>query len=570
MSDSEGGVPVEVDDVDTSPVATPGEILVVDDVPANLIALEAALAPLRRNIVAAGSGEEALARLLERDFALLLLDVNMPGMDGFETARLVRSRERTQHLPIIFLTAHAHDQALRAYQLGAVDFLTKPFVPEVLLAKASVFVALHERTEQLAIARMERQFETRQREYETAALRRERDREQEAKNALARANDALAEANDALEQADHRKDTFIAILAHELRNPLAPIRSCIDLIKEDRTRPLTDKMVEILDRQAGVLARLVDDLLDLSRIKRDKVELRPDRVDLVDLVEAAISTSRPTIDERGHSLVFDAPSERIATVADVVRVVQVLCNLLNNAARYTPRGGRIEVACGRADDGAFVRVRDNGIGIPRELQATIFDMFVQERVQSDGSGGLGLGLALAKRLVEMHHGTITVESDGRGHGTSFEVRLPRADSPDSLIVRTRTRDFPDVVPASRPMKTVVVDDNQDALELLRALLEANGMEVVPASDGPSAVSLIREHQPDAAVVDLGLPGLDGYGVVERLRSECPDLKTRFIALTGYGDPADRERAKRAGFHCHLVKPATVEALLACLRSDKPS
>lgn len=496
----------------------------------------------------------------------------MPGMDGFETARLVRSRERTQHLPIIFLTAHAHDEAsmLRAYELGAVDFLTKPFLAEVLRAKASVFVALHERTAQLALARMERQFETRQREYETAALRRERDREQEAKNALARANDALAEANDALEEADRRKDTFIAILAHELRNPLAPIRSCIDLVKADRSRPLTDKMTDILDRQASVLARLVDDLLDLSRIKRDKVELRPERVDLVDVVEAAITTSRPSIDERRHSLVFDAPTGRITVVVDTVRLVQVLCNLLNNAARYTPRGGRIEVACGIADGLAFVRVRDNGIGIPSELQCTIFDMFVQERVRSDGSGGLGLGLALAKRLVEMHHGTITVDSDGRGHNTAFEVSLPRADSPDAIAVRTRTRDFPDVVPEARPMKTVVVDDNRDALELLRALLEANGIDVMPATDGPTAVSLICGHRPDVAVVDLGLPGLDGYGVVEAVRAECPDLQTRFVALTGYGDHADRERTKRAGFHCHLVKPATIEALLACLRSDKPA
>ncbi|HEX5064165.1 MAG TPA: response regulator, partial [Kofleriaceae bacterium] len=240
------------------------KILVVDDTPANLVAAEAALAPLERPIVMAQSGEEALGHLLDQDFALALLDVHMPNIDGYELARMIRSRERTEHMPIIFITAHAHDEAsvLRAYDLGAVDFLFRPVIPAVLRAKASVLVTLQERNVELANERVER------------------DREQAAHQELARLNRALAEY-------DRRKDSFIAILAHELRNPLASLRTCVDLIRAAPTQPLTPRQITALDRQTNVLMRLVEDLLDVSRIKADKIELRPELVDLVGLVEAA-------------------------------------------------------------------------------------------------------------------------------------------------------------------------------------------------------------------------------------------------------------------------------------------
>ncbi len=370
------------DDVAPQPIATVRHILAIDDTPANLTAIEAALSSLGRRVVTAGSGEAALRHLLAEDFALILLDVQMPSMDGFETARLIRSRPRCAHVPIIFMTAHDQDSSsvLRAYALGAVDFLFKPVLPDVLRAKASVFVTLQDRTEQLASEQIERSFESRRRQYETEALRRERDRELAAKQELSHVNEALAES-------DKRKDSFIAILAHELRNPLAPIRSCIDLVRADPERRITEKMLDILDRQAGVLARLVDDLLDMSRIKADKIELRPERIDLFEIVESAVTTSKPLISERSHTVILDAPPSRIEVIADSIRIGQVLSNLLNNAARYTPRGGRIEISCGRADGMAFVRVTDNGVGIPIELQESIFNMFVQERVASDGSGG---------------------------------------------------------------------------------------------------------------------------------------------------------------------------------------
>lgn len=561
----DNAIPVELDEVDTRPIVSIRQILVVDDTPANLWHVELALAPLDRPIVTARSGREALERLEGQEFALVLLDVDMPGMDGYETARWIRSRDRTQHLPIIFTTSKDRDEsaALRAYALGAVDFLVKPIIPEVLRAKASVFVTLQERTEQLAAIRLERDFDSRRRDYETAALRRERDAEQAAKQGLARLNEALAEM-------DRRKDSFIAILAHELRNPLAPVRTCVDLIREEPEKPLSPKLLEILDRQTSVLSRLVDDLLDLSRIKADKIELRPEPLDLLDVVEAAIITTQPALEERGHTLNLEAPSTPIEVVADSVRLTQVLCNLMANASRYTPPGGHILVECGIDDEDACVRVIDNGIGIPPELQETIFHMFVQERVRSDGSGGLGLGLALSRRLMDMHHGTIAVSSGGRDRGSTFEVRLPLADSPEALVARPRTQEIASVPEPTRDpamIRTVVIDDNDDARELLSDLLRAKGYEVLAASDGLTGYAMIREHRPDIALVDLGLPGLDGVSVAEKLRTECPDLKTRLVALTGYGDRSDQERTRRAGFHAHLVKPATAAAIFACVASQ---
>ena len=558
-------IPVELDEVDTRPIVGIRQILVVDDTPANLWHVELALAPLERPIVTARSGREALERLEQQEFALVLLDVDMPGMDGYETARWIRSREGTKHLPIIFTTSKDRDEsaALRAYALGAVDFLVKPIIPEVLRAKASVFVTLQERTEQLAAIRLERDFESRRRDYETAALRRERDAEQAANQELARLNEALAEM-------DRRKDSFIAILAHELRNPLAPVRTSVDLIRAEPDKPLSPKLLEILDRQTSVLSRLVDDLLDLSRIKADKIELRPESLDLLDVVEAAIISTQPGLEERGHTLTLEGASQPIAVVADSIRLTQVVCNLLNNASRYTPPGGHIVVECATDADSAVVRVIDNGIGIPPELQETIFHMFVQERVRSDGSGGLGLGLALSRRLIEMHRGSISAKSDGRDRGSTFEIRLPLAGSSLSLGARPRTQEIASVPDPTRDpasIRTVVIDDNEDARELLADLLRAKGYEVLSAGDGLAGYALIREHRPDIALVDLGLPGLDGCSVAEKLRSECPDLKTRLVALTGYGDRSDHERTKRAGFHAHLVKPATAAAIFACVTSQ---
>jgi signal transduction histidine kinase len=425
-ADDVSAVPTVVDEYDTRPIATRQQILIVDDVPANLVALEAALAPLKRAVITASSGAQALAALLDHEFALVLLDVQMPEMDGFETATLIRARDRTKHLPIIFVTAHDHDPAtiLRAYQLGAVDFLLKPIEPAILLAKATVFVSLQERTEELATERLERELEAARKDYETTTLRRQMEREQAAIRELA--------------EIDRRKNSFLAIVGHELRAPLAPMRSAIDLIQANPEPALVARAVGALDRQTKLLARLVEDLLDLARINANKIELRPEPIDLRTVIETALETCRPAIDQRRHEIVVELPPQPVAVVVDQVRVVQVITNLIGNAARYTDRGGRLSVVCRCEGATASVTVVDSGIGIPAELLPKIFEMFVQERVRSDGSGGLGLGLALARQLVKMHHGTITAASPGRGKGSTFEVRLPLASTDAVAVSRTRS------------------------------------------------------------------------------------------------------------------------------------
>jgi CheY-like chemotaxis protein len=256
----------------------------------------------------------------------------------------------------------------------------------------------------------------------------------------------------------------------------------------------------------------------------------------------------------------------VPVTVDSLRVVQVLSNLLNNAARYTQPNGRIEIACGATESHAFITIKDNGIGIPQDLLPTIFDMFVQERVRSDGSGGLGLGLALAKHLVTLHGGMIEAASGGRGCGSAFRVEFPLAGSEQSLRPRTRTNELDPLAITDAPhkMRVVIVDDNEDARELVAHMLQRSGHEVQLAHDGPSGLHRILEYRPDVALIDIGLPGMNGLDVVRALRERSPVLKTRYVAYTGYCGPEAIEQASQAGFHDHLVKPATIDAVMRCL------
>jgi signal transduction histidine kinase len=549
--------PPPEDDLVTRRVRIRHKILVVDDRRENLFAAEVALSGLGAMIVPALSGDEALRHMLEADYSLVLLDVQMPNMDGYETAQFIRSRARTQHVPIIFLTAHDAEPRgiMRAYELGAVDFLQKPFAPEILRAKIQVLLALQERTEEVGRLRLQHEHEIERQRIQAEHLA----RESEARHQLAQLNDQLAEN-------DHRKNEFLAILAHELRNPLAPLRALFDLAKQTAGAPMSARMLEIGDRQLTLLARLVDDLLDISRITANKVELRPETMDLRELIEVAITTSRPRIADRRHTLTTTIPDTPVRVTLDSLRMVQVISNLLNNAARYTPSGGRIEVICTADDRHAEVAVTDNGIGIPPELLPTIFDMFVQERVRSDGSGGLGLGLALAKHLVALHGGALVAESPGRGQGSTFRIAVPLADTEGALRPRKRTRDMEPLTldPGPRTMRIVVVDDNEDARELVAHMLVSAGHDVRIAHDGPTGLATILEHRPDAALIDIGLPGMTGLDVVKALRARCPDLRTRLVAFTGYCGPDSVARATAAGFHDHLVKPVTLDAIVRCL------
>jgi len=548
------------------------DILVVDDVPANVTAVEAALAPLGRRLVTARSGAEALARLLEEDFALILLDVQMPTMDGYECAKLIRARERSRRIPIIFITAHRHEEedVLRAYQLGAVDFLFKPIHADVLRAKAQVFVELQDRTcelaqkaEELRLAQLrehERLLDAQRRRLEAEALQREMEQQRRQSEELARLNDQLA-------VADRRKDEFLAILAHELRNPLAPIQTSLELVRRNPERPVPPRVLEILERQFRHVTRLVDDLLDISRITAGKIELRKEPLSLAEIVEQAVVASKPTVDAKRHALIVDAPVDDTVVLGDPVRLVQVISNILNNAAKYTDAGGRIELSWSHGADGSIVRISDNGRGIAPELLARIFDMFVQERAGSDGAGGLGLGLALVRRLVELHGGTVAARSPGRGGGSTFEIHLPACDDQPARERHTGRMAAIAPAPAVRVMRAVVVDDNPDLRELVADLLTSYGHEVRTASDGPTGLALIQEHRPDVALVDIGLPGLDGYGLARAIRAELPDLQVRLVAMTGYGQDHDRARALEAGFDVHIVKPASAATILHALGED---
>jgi two-component system, sensor histidine kinase len=515
------------------------DILVVDDVPANLVAMEVALEPLSQRIVTATSGTEALGKLLDGKFAVILLDVQMPEMDGYETARWIRSRDKMRHLPIIFLTAHSHDDedVLRAYKLGAVDFLFKPLNPEVLRAKTSVFVEL---------ARVQ------------ASDRERALREQRAEIE----NEALRVANEQLALADRRKNEFLAVLGHELRNPLAPIRTVVDLLTHASDKPPSARLLEIVDRQLGHMTRLVDDLLDVSRISSGKLELRKQRVRFAEIIDEAVTLCRPLVDARQHRLSIVGDDGDLLVDGDRTRLVQVLANLLSNAARYTPERGAIELSWGTDDGHVFARVADNGIGIAPQVIDRVFDMFVQEGAGVDGNAGLGLGLALAYQLTKLHDGTLTAASPGRGHGSVFELRLPAAEGALTSSGAPRSE-----VITVRPLRAIVIDDDHDVRELTAELLAAYGHQVLTAHDGPSGLELICTYRPDVALVDLGLPGLDGCALARAFRERCPDGKTRLVAMTGFGQDSDRRRARESGFDRHVVKPVGRAVLLAALGID---
>ena len=528
------------------------DILVVDDNETNLIAIEAALSRLGRNLVTARSGVEALARLLEQDFSLIILDVAMPGMDGFETARLVRSRARNRATPIIFVTGMSwqDDEILRGYELGAFDFLIKPIRPEVLRAKASVFITLQERTIELH----EKAEELRA----SQARAHERELQMQRKRFEA---ESLERQMKQMEEDDRRKDEFLAILAHELRNPLQPLQTAVELIEHEATKPVPERVRGIIRRQVNHIGRLVDDLLDVARFQTGKLELRREVVPLSSIVEEAVSATRHSAEARHHNVNVHGAREPVHVYGDPVRLIQVLCNLLSNAIKYTDAGGTIAIRFGASGDRGFVRVTDNGRGITPDLLPKIFDMFVQERTTPDGGGGLGLGLGLARRLVELHHGTIHAMSDGSGKGATFEVRLPLADEATldkHAIARTQSE------PISRPLRAVVVDDAADLRELVADLLRMKGHDVMTVEDGPSALAMIKRERPDVALIDIGLPDMDGYEVARTLRRDLPNEKLRLIAMTGYGQAADRAHALDAGFDAHIVKPASAEKIMRAL------
>jgi len=372
---------------------------------------------------------------------------------------------------------------------------------------------------------------------------------------------AQREAEEALRDADRRKDDFLATLAHELRNPLAPICNSLHILGlAQDLDPAVAKIREVMERQTNHLVRLVDDLLEVSRITQGKIELRTELVELASVIRSAIETSRPMIDFGGHQLAISLPPNPVTVEADPMRLAQVFSNLLNNAAKYTPPGGQIWLSASVEVGTALVEVRDNGNGIPSDMLPRIFEKFTQlDSPSSLPHGGLGIGLALARSLVEMHGGQITASSEGIGQGSRFTVRLP-------LAVHASPPALPESAPALQraPVTTrhfLVVDDTRDSAYILSRLLEVLGNRVSTANSGLQALEVARAEQPDVVISDIAMAEMDGYELAGRLRQEPSLQHTVLVALTGYGTAADRERTRAAGFVHHLVKPVSMESLV---------
>lgn len=662
-------------------------ILVVDDRADKLLAMEALLADLDENVVCVSSGRDALRQLLERDFAVVLLDVNMPGMDGFETAALIRQRPRSQHVPIIFMTAGSDEaQALQGYSLGAVDYILTPIVPEVLRTKVKVFVELFGLTEQLKQQAEQRVALVEERAARAAAeaagrrmallaeagksMARSLDldstvaaifsllvpdladsmvlrlslpggdvvriHDRHAAQTEARVGAALSESMDRaarsvatqlvrraggvegavagvvcpllargtvfgvlavmsgearapydpdgvaliedlclraaiaidncllhreIRQRDVRKDQFVAMLAHELRNPLGAITSALGVLEivGEMNGP-ADQAYAVIKRQLQSLTQLVDDLLDVNRVSTGKITLTRSVVNLSDSVARCVEMFRTTGRTDGYTISIETQDTWV--YADPTRLDQILSNLVGNALKYTPRGGGIDIRVATEGEDGVVEVEDSGMGMSPEVLARAFDLFFQgDRTPERAQGGLGVGLTLVRQLVELHGGRVEAASAGHGRGSRFTVRLPRRTGWAGEEERAP-------VPAPTPGRSriLVVEDNKDARDMLRVLLTLAGHEVREASDGPSGIEMAEATAPDIVFVDVGLPGMDGYEVARRLRAKRRSQDLFLVALTGYGQPGDRRSALQAGFDTHIVKPIDPNHLAAVVAS----
>jgi signal transduction histidine kinase/DNA-binding response OmpR family regulator len=687
----------------------PVNILVVDDMPEKILSIEATLEELGQNLVKAYSGREALRCLLKDEFAVILLDVNMPEMDGFETAALIRERKRSEHTPIIFVTAFNDEvQMAKGYSLGAVDFISTPLDPEVLRTKVRVFVDLYQKTEtirQQAAHRVQLAREQAARQVAEKAMRRYA-LLAEASRLLSRSLDfddtlaslhrtmipALADAcqlvlydtnkeiwfarvpsSDAsdskissshsrVEQVDprlaesvadavesghaqsidpdsvhnapdlgpkkkwnsvivvpliardtalgaivcclarrqfepadlalienlagraataldnaqlfqtirdgeRRKDEFLAMLGHELRNPLAAITNAGELTKLlEPTDETFDESLDIIRQQAALMKRLVDDLLDVSRITSGRVQLQKSMIDAAEIIQRVAEAHEVLFSSRGHILELELPRQRTVLEADPYRLEQILSNLLVNAAKYTDAGGKIWFGARREGDEVVFRVKDTGIGIGPDLLPNVFDLFAQaNRSLHRAEGGLGIGLTIVRGLTELHGGRVSVHSQGFGHGAEFVVSLPAtAESAKPIPVTPAAQ--PHIAGQSR--RVLVVEDQPALSRVTVALLQKMGHEVRSAADGPEALLAVREYNPEVVLLDIGLPGMDGYEVARCLRSEMGDDAPLLVAMTGYSQHEVNRHARKAEFDHHLVKPADMGVLRELLTQTK--
>ena len=550
-------------DVSSATEIAPVNILLVDDQPGRLLTYRAILEPLGERLVEASSGTEALQRLMDEEFAVILLDVNMPGMDGFETASLIHQHPRFEKTPIIFVTAvNVTDMdRLRGYKLGAVDYVMVPVIPEILRGKVLVLAELFRKRRELQLA--------------NRALQVEKARELESLNAsLRKANAELAARNmdlrteigerslaeERLRDADRRKDEFLATLAHELRNPLAPLLNALN-IRRLSAPDADDPLQSLMERQLALLVRLIDDLLDVARITRGKLVLRRHPTTLEEVLRLAIETATPLLEYGHHPLQLRLPTQAVPLHVDGARLSQVFANLLNNAAKYSNPGSEIVLLASAEEDSIEVQVRDQGIGLSGEQQQEIFELFTQaDNAIERARGGLGIGLTLVRHLVEMHGGEVWAVSQGLDHGSEFHVRLPR-EPEMALPPSPPAAPIAEAPPAlCGNHRALVVDDNRDAADTLAMMLELMGLQVRRLYGPQDVEAEFAAFAPDVVFLDVGMPGRSGYDVAEALRAMPMGNNVLLVAVTGWGQPEDRRRTQAAGFDQHLVKPPELHAI----------
>jgi PAS domain S-box-containing protein len=628
-------------------------ILLVDDQPARLVTYEAILATLPVRTVSTSSGNEALQQLLKQEFAAILLDVNMPDMDGFEVARLIRGHPRLERTPIIFVTGFevsALDQ-LKGYEVGAIDYISVPIVPEILRSKVAVLVELHQRHRELqelnralkdARAEVDSQYANKmahQRQLYEAILSNTPDFAYvfDLNHRFAYANEGLLkmwgktreeaigktclelgyepwhaamhdreidqivatkkpirgevpftgtfgrrdydyvlvpvlgtddevvavagttrdvterkQTEATLRESDRRKDEFIAMLAHELRNPVAPIRNAGEILAQLATDERQAALAGVLKRQTDQLSRLLDDLLEVARVTQGRIALKRESVAIQACVQMAVEAVEPMIKERHLRLSVTRQGLSIFVDADKVRLTQCIVNLLTNAAKFTPANGDISINSRIEDYQAVIEVRDTGLGISAELLPKVFDLFVQgERSLDRSEGGLGIGLSVCKQLIEMHGGHVTASSEGVSHGSTFAIHLPLAR--EDGAPRESAAEA-----GSAKRRILVVDDNKDAADSLAALLQIEGHEVTAVYTPEAGLEEVERLKPDLVLLDIGLPRITGYEVAQRIKAAHPLMSV--VALSGYGRPEDKQRSADAGFDAHLVKPVDFDDL----------
>jgi signal transduction histidine kinase len=480
-------------------------------------------------VIEAATGEEALLQARGRNPDIIVLDVKLPDMSGFEVCRLIKSATKTQSICVLQTSATfvTVEKKIEGLDSGADAYLTHPFEPAELIATVHAL---------LRIRAAERELRRRA---------------------------------DALLEADKRKDEFLAMLAHELRNPMAAITTAMPLLRKYCDEPERfDGIAGVVERQSRHLARLIDDLLDVSRFSRGKIDLRRSTIDLRHPLADAVAASRAVFAARDQELEVHVTDDPQWMIADAARLQQVFSNLLDNASKYSERGTRVTVEMSRdvveSRPLARIVVRDEGIGIEPSVMPHVFELFVQADHSLERTrGGMGIGLTLVKRLIELHGGEVLARSEGLGKGSEFELRLPlsAAPSPSPIDPRSRIERIDAVEP--EPRSILLVEDNADAREMLQAVLEVAGHKVEVARDGLTGVERALAGAHDLAIVDIGLPGLNGYEVAQRIRAARNGARRPLylIALTGYGGNDQRDRAIGAGFDVHLVKPINPDALL---------